>query len=83
MNKKPNIDEKKWRKLDTAIECILVIIATVIAQMIGTRWFDDSFIATLIIVIVAVSISICVKQFILSIIDNSVFLRKLFEKNED
>ncbi len=64
MNNKSDIDEKKWRKLDTAIECILVIIAVIIAQMIGTTWFDDSLVATIIVVIVAVSVFTCMKQFI-------------------
>lgn len=83
MNNKSDIDEKKWRKLDTAIEYILVIIAAIIAQMIGTAWFDDSLVATIIVVIVAVSVFTCMKQFILAFIYNSAFLRKPFEKKKD
>lgn len=77
------VDEKKWRRLDTTIECILVAIAAIIAQIIGTTWFDESFIATMIVVIVAVLIFTCIKQFILSVIYNSDFLRKPFERRDD
>lgn len=83
MNKKPDVDEKKWRKLDTTIECILNIIAIIIAQIVGGAWFDDSLIATIIVVIIIVAIFTCVKQFILGVIYNSVFLRTPFEKKED
>lgn len=83
MNNKYEIDEKKWRKLDIAVECILDILACIIAQMIAGRWFDDSLIVSLIIVIIAVAVFTFVKQFILSVISTSDFLRKPFEKKQD
>lgn len=51
--------------------------------MIGTIWFDDSLVATIMVVIVAVSVFTCMKQFILAFIYNSAFLRKPFEKKKD
>lgn len=83
MDNKPDVDEKKWRRLDTMIECILVIIASIIAQIIGTSWFDGSMMATIVVIIIAVFIFTCIKQFILSIIYNSDFLRKPFEKRDE
>ncbi len=83
MNPQPKIDEKKWRRFSRIADCVLTIIAVIISYIIGEAWFGGSFVATLIIVVIATILFTALGQLILSFISKSNTLRKPFEQKND
>lgn len=82
MNNRPEIDPKKWRRLGTVMDCILIFIAILIGQQIGNRYFAGKMLPVLLLTAGAALIMSFLKSILMELVYKSEALRRHFLKDE-
>ena len=79
---KREIDEKKWRLFDLLLHVIITMASTFCAEIISTRYFNNSFGIQILFIFIFLIVLIPIYQLVLAVVEQSTFLRKPFEKKE-
>lgn len=77
------LDEKRWRRFAFILQDIFIIIAVILGDVVAVKFFDDSFGKKLIFCVLFAIILTPLRVLIEGVVEQSEFLRKPFEKDEE